>query len=189
MNLFEFLLVIVAIVLGLGITELLGGVVRILRGEIRSSLLQALWIVIVFDLQVQLAWGLWGLRDRPGWRYPEFVLLLLAPVTLYMAAALLFPDRASDENARSFLARNHRAFFLMNAAYVAETALFGAFLYGQGWPLDQNLMRGVVILLLVILSLTHKPAIHWIFALLLLCGHLLWTYQYTFTVGATPTGR
>jgi hypothetical protein len=42
MNLFEFLLVIVSIVLGLGITELLGGLTRILRGELPAGRLHAI---------------------------------------------------------------------------------------------------------------------------------------------------
>jgi hypothetical protein len=44
---------------------------------------------VVFQLQVQLAWGLWGLRSKVEWQYPEFLLLLLAPVLLYLAAAVI----------------------------------------------------------------------------------------------------
>jgi hypothetical protein len=86
-NVFEFLLVIVSILLGLGITELLAGLVRILRGELVAGKIHALWMFIIFQLQVQLAWGLWGLRAKEEWQYPEFLLLLLAPVLLYLAAA------------------------------------------------------------------------------------------------------
>jgi len=34
-------------------------------------------------------WGIWGLRDREEWIYPEFVLFIFGPVGLYMAAAIL----------------------------------------------------------------------------------------------------
>ncbi len=64
MNVFEFLLVIVSIVLGLGITELLAGCVRILRDELAAGKLHALWMFVILQLQVQLAWGLWGLRSK-----------------------------------------------------------------------------------------------------------------------------
>lgn len=64
MNVFEFLLVIVSIVLGLGITELLAGFVRILRGELVAGKLHALWMFVILQLQVQPAWGLWGLRSK-----------------------------------------------------------------------------------------------------------------------------
>ena len=125
MNLFEFLLVIVSIVLGLGIGELLGGLVRIFRGDLVTGRLHALWMLIVFQVQVQLAWGLWGLRLREQWRYPEFLLLLLAPMLLYLAAAVLFPSAGSDENLDAHLMRRRQPFFLLMAAYVLVTALFG----------------------------------------------------------------
>ena len=73
MNVFEFLLVIVSIVLGLGITELLAGFVRILRGELVAGKLHALWMFVILQLQVQLAWGLWGLRSKAEWQYPHLI--------------------------------------------------------------------------------------------------------------------
>lgn len=63
MNVFEFLLVIVSILLGLGIAELLAGMARMLRGELVAGTLHSLWMFIVFQLQVQLAWGLWDLSS------------------------------------------------------------------------------------------------------------------------------
>jgi hypothetical protein len=184
-NVFEFLLVVLAIVLGLGIAELLGGVVRILRGDLASSGLHALWVVIVFQLQVQLAWGLWGLRSREAWRYPEFLLLLLGPVVLYLTAAVLFPS-ASSERADLHLLRRRRSFFVLNIGYVTVTALYGWLLYDQGWPLGPTLMRLAVIVVLGTLALTEKRAIHWTGGLLILGGHLYWTYLYTFVMSATP---
>ena len=122
MDLFEFLLVVVSIILGLGIAELLGGVVRLLRGDLIPGKLHALWILIVFQLQVQLSWGLWGLRDREAWRYPEFMLLLLGPGLLYMSAAVLFPSVGSMA-ADQHLLNRRRPFFLLNASYVVFTFL------------------------------------------------------------------
>jgi hypothetical protein len=106
-NVFEFLLVIVSIVLGLGITELLAGLVRILRGDLVAGKLHGLWMFVIFQLQVQLAWGLWGLRSKAEWQYPEFLLLLLAPVLLYLAAAVIFPSIGSDESRDFQVARTY----------------------------------------------------------------------------------
>jgi hypothetical protein len=187
MNVFEFLVVVLAIVLGLGITELLGGVTRILRGDLASSGLHLLWVVIIFQLQVQLAWGIWGLRTREAWRYPEFLLLLLGPVLLYMAAAVLFPS-AGSERADLHLLRRRRSFFLLNVGYVAVTALYSWLLFDQGWPLLPTLIRGVLVIMLGTLAVTERRAVHWILGLFMLGGHLLWTYQYTFVMSATPVG-
>lgn len=187
-GLFEFLLVILGILLSLGLTELLGGVVRIIQGELRSSKLHTLWIVIVFQLQVQLAWGLWGLRSRASWRYPEFLLLLSGPIVLYLAAAVLFPSSGA-ESAEAHLLRQRRPFFLLNASYVVVTALYGGFLFTDGWGLGPNIVRLIVIAVLVTLASTTRRAVQWALGLLILAGNLFWTYQYVFVVAATPSGQ
>jgi hypothetical protein len=187
-NVFEFLLVIVAIVLGLGIAELLGGVARILRGDLATSWLHALWVVIVFQLQVQLAWGLWGLRTREAWRYPEFLLLLLGPVALYLSAAVLFPKEGS-ERADAHLLRRRRSFFLLLIAHLVVTGLYGWLLFNQGWPLVPTILRLVALGVLGSLAVTDRRAVHWALGLLILASHLWWTYQYTFVVAATPTSH
>lgn len=186
MDLFSFLLIVVSIVLGLGITELLGGVVRILRGELKPGGLHSLWVLIVFQLQLQLAWALWGLRIRTEWRYPEFVLLLLGPVTLYLAAAVLFP-RESDDTLDHHLLRRRRPFFLLNVGYVLLTGLFSWFLYREGWQPGQTVMRLVVAAVLVTLALTGRRSIHWGIGLLIFASHLWWTYLFSFVLSATPT--
>lgn len=184
MNVFDFLFVVVAIVLTLGIAELLGGVVRILRGDLRSNGLHALWIAIIFQLQVQLAWGLWGLHTRATWRYPEFLVLLSGPIVVYLIAALLYPT-GGTERADVHLLRRRRPFFLLNALYVAITALDSWVLWDQGWVPAQAVIRLVVIGALVTAAITEKRPIQWTIGLLILGGNLWWTYQYAFVMAAT----
>lgn len=186
MELFSFLLIVVSIVLGLAVTELLGGVVRILRGELRPGRLHTLWMLIVFQLQLQLSWGLWGFRTRAEWRYPEFVLLLLAPMTLYMTAAVLFPSGSSDDTLDEHLLRRRRPFFLLNAGYVLLTGLASWFLAHQGWLPGQTAMRLAIAAVFVTLSVTKSRPIHWGFGLVILASHLWWTYVFTFVLSATP---
>lgn len=187
MNVFDFLFVIVAIVLTLGMAELLGGVVRILRGDLRSDGLHTLWIVITFQLQVQLAWGLWGLHTRATWRYPEFLLLLSGPVVVYLISALLYPADGA-ERAEAHLLRRRRSFFLLNAAYVALTAVYSWLLWDQGWVPAQAFLRLMVIGALVTAAFTEKRAIQWTIGLLILAGNLWWTYQYAFVAASSPAG-
>ena len=186
MNLFEFLLVIVSIVLGLGIGELLGGLVRILRGDLAPGWLHSLWMLIVFQLQVQLAWALWGLRAREQWLYPEFLLLLLAPMLLYLTAAVLFPAAASNENLDIHLLRRRRPFFLLIASYVVETDLFGWLLLDERWILGAQLMRLMAFVALGVLAITRNRPLHFALGFLILGSQLWFTYMFTFVVGAAP---
>lgn len=189
MDLFEFLLVVVSIVLGLAITELLAGAVRILRGELLPGRLHSLWILIVLQLQVQLAWGLWGLRDREAWTYAEFLLLLAGPGLLYMAAAVLFPSVLSDEPADAHLLRRRRPFFLLIGSYVLATQLFGWFLFEEGWQTVPFVVRLVPFTALVVLAWTEKRAVQWALSGVILAGHIWWTYVFLFVVDATPVAR
>lgn len=187
MNLFEFLLIVVSILLGLGITELLSGVARILRGELPAGRLHTLWILIVFLVQAQLAWGLWLLRSLEEWRYPEFLLLLTGPILLYMASAVLFPATVSSGTLDGHLLRRRRAFFLLMLAYVCFTALFEVFLLDGGLELVPTVLRLLGVALFVALMLSGSRRLHWVLALAVLASQLWFTYAYTFVLAATPT--
>jgi hypothetical protein len=184
-NVFEFLLVIVSIVLGLGITELLAGLVRILRGELVAGRLHALWMFVVFQLQVQLAWGLWGLRSKAEWQYPEFLLLLLAPVLLYLAAAVIFPSIGTDASLDSHLMRRRRPFFLLLTGYVFVAGLFSWLLFGEDLTLASAVIRLPALAILATLAITEKSRVHLLLGLVVLALQFWFTYVFTFVVGAT----
>jgi len=186
-NVFEFLLVIVSIVLGLGIAELLAGFVRILRGELVAGKLHALWTFVILQLQVQLAWGLWGLRSKAEWQYPEFLLLLLAPGLLYLTAAVIFPSVGSDENLDIHLIRRRRPLFLLLAGYVFVTGLFSWLLFDEDLTLTSAIIRLPAIAILVTLATTERRHLHLVLGLVVLALQLWFTYVFTFVVGAAQT--
>lgn len=186
MNVFEFLLVIVAILLGLGIAELLAGLVRILRGELVAGRLHALWIFIIFQLQVQLAWGLWGLRSKAEWQYPEFLLLLLAPVLLYLTAAVIFPSVGFDESLDDYLMRRRRPLFLLLTGYVIVASLFSWLLFDEDLTLTAAIIRLPAVAVLVTLAATDRRRLHLALGLVILALQFWFTYVFTFVVGATP---
>ncbi len=182
MNLFEFLLVIFSIVLGLGIAELLAGTVRILRHDLVPGRLHLLWIVIVFQIQVQLGWALWWFRSIGEWSYGEFVLVLLQPVILYLTAAVLFPSNNGPESLDTHLIRRRKPFFLLIAAYTANNILIGWFVLDAGLPPAQTALRVAPILLLLGLAHTTRRAAHWALGLAIFGLALWFTYQFTFVV-------
>jgi hypothetical protein len=125
-----------------------------------------LWILIVFLVQAQLAWGLWLLRSMDEWRYPEFLLLLSGPLVLYTAAAILFPASASGRDLVAHLMQHRRAFFSLMLAHVGFTALFEIFLLGNGFELVPTAFRLVAASLLVALAISERRGLHWALAVL-----------------------
>ncbi len=91
---FQYLSVLVSIVLGLGITQLLTGVGRLAqaRGRVRGYWPAALWIVLLFLIHVQSWWAIFALRDHHAWTFLAFLVVLMTPTSLYLMAALALPD-------------------------------------------------------------------------------------------------
>jgi hypothetical protein len=186
MSLFEFLLVIVSIVLGLGITELLGGFTRILRGELTVGRLHGVWMLIVLQLQIQMAWAFWTLHLREAWSYPEFMLLLAGPVLLYLSAAVLFPATGTDQPLDDHLLSRRRPFFVLMSAYMVYSVMFSWLLMGRNFSLVTTSVRTVVLAAFITLAFTTRRSIHLMFAVAILSLHLWYTYSYSFMVTSTP---
>lgn len=95
---FAYLSVLISIVLGLGLTELLSGVQRLVhrRDRVRFHWLPLTWSGLVFVALVQWWWAAFGLRHQVAWNFFSFLLILLVPVLLYLAAALVLPNRIPD---------------------------------------------------------------------------------------------
>ena len=93
MGLFEFLMILVSVIIGLAISEILSGVASLLRA--RESV-RTYWIHILFQLGVFLAlvqqwWESWSLVDVQTISLSEIVLFISQPVVLYLIAHLLYP--------------------------------------------------------------------------------------------------
>ena len=88
---FEFVMVLVSIIVALGVAELLAGVVRILRGELRFYWIHGLWVFNLLILQLQYCWALFDLEARGEWVFVDLVRVLTPPIMLFLASSLLVP--------------------------------------------------------------------------------------------------
>jgi hypothetical protein len=116
MNAFDYLSVLISIILALGMTRVLGGVGEMLqaRSHRRIYWVHAVWVVNLFLYLVIAWWIFYRWRDQQPWRFFLFVFVLISPTILYLASLLLFPregdiDRAVDYKTHYYA--NHRAFF------------------------------------------------------------------------------
>jgi len=105
-------MVIVSIIMGLGITALLRGLVDAFRADRTwtPGLLHSLWVANLLVLHI----GVWSLRwsgaRRTDWPFGVLLAYLLLPILLYALAELLFPKSAEGRLSDYFLA-NRRVFF------------------------------------------------------------------------------
>jgi hypothetical protein len=94
---FNYLAVLNSIVLGLGITHLLGGVARAISRRASTEFYwpTLVWICLLFILIIQVWWVDFSLRGVTHWTLAGFASTLLIPATLYFMAFLILPE-ASD---------------------------------------------------------------------------------------------
>ena len=133
MSSFEYVMVIVSIIVGLGITTLLKGAVNAIRTdtELAPGLLHGLWVVLVLLQHVAL-WSLrWSGQRREDWPAEVLLVYLLIPIFFYAQAELLFPPAGRKVNLTKYFLSNRRPFFsLAILSYVA--AAIGPFVFYDG---------------------------------------------------------
>ena len=110
MSLFEYIMVLTSILIGLGIAELLRGVVRMLRSDFREGfyLPQILWAVFLFFYLIAVWWSRWDLRENFHWTLFQLLMSLAGPVLAYVSAGLIFPR---NRPAREYYFRQQKTLF------------------------------------------------------------------------------
>lgn len=94
MDEFSYLSVLLAIILGLAITQILKGFRGLLHARYRVIMYWPVlvWAILLLVIYVQSWWALFSLRTLPIWTFGEFAVVLLQSILLYMLAALVLPD-------------------------------------------------------------------------------------------------
>jgi hypothetical protein len=111
---FEYLTVLISVVVGLSLTSFLTNVVRIIhvRGDVTISWVQLLWSVTILIWTVAFWWFTFVLAGQQQWTYPLFVFLLAYSTLLFLLMALLFPEGVpADHNYRTQFMQNRVWFF------------------------------------------------------------------------------
>jgi len=107
MGLFEFLMILISVVIGLALSEILTGAAGMLRD--RDSI-RFYWIHILFQLGVFVAllqqwWESWNFVDIVEIRFLSVLTLLLPSVILYLIAHLLNPRPMTNANLKEYYYR------------------------------------------------------------------------------------
>jgi hypothetical protein len=124
---FAHLSVLISIVLGLGITNLLMGLARVvqMRGRVKVYWPTILWALTLLVIHVQTWWSMFGLRNVETWTFVAFSLTLMQPILLFFLSALVLPDFDRDEafNLRAnYFAQVHWFFGIILALLVLSLA-------------------------------------------------------------------
>jgi hypothetical protein len=96
---FEYVIVLISVIIGLGITTILTGIAELIKHTkpVRFYTPYIIWIVLIFVLHIQDWWISYQYKSITIWTLQSFLLLILYPINLYILAHLLFPNELSKD--------------------------------------------------------------------------------------------
>jgi hypothetical protein len=168
---FEYLTVLISVVVGLSVTSFLTNVARIVhvRGEVTISWAQLLWSVVILFWTIAFWWFTFVLAAEREWTFPLFVFLLAYSTLLFLLMALLFPEGVpADHNYRTQFMRNRVWFFSVFLLFLCVDLIDYAVKLEKDISIVGHLPYAAFVVPLIVLSLfalrTDNLIFHRVFA-------------------------
>lgn len=181
MALFEFLMVLVSIIIGLGLTEILTGVASSIRCR---TTVNFYWVHLVLVLAIFIAllqqwWEIWGLRNASEWSFLALLFMLTAPVCLYLISHLLFPEPVEGADIEIYYYNEMRPIWILGTLAVLISTLFRPIFFSVSlFSLDNATSLVFILGFIVLYSSKHRlvhAIINCVFLILLLIDVFKWT--------------
>jgi hypothetical protein len=175
MSLFEFLMVLVSIIIGLGITEMLKGIAQMIRYRHSVRTYWVHWVLIVFVMVALLQqwWEIWDLQRVQGWTFPGLLLMLSGPVGLFLITHLLFPRPMQDADVRDYYYDAMRPVWWLGLATVVLATLFRPIVIGDVLFRIDNATSFFGLVGFVVLGLSTNRIVHAVLVPIFLAS-ILW---------------
>ena len=91
MSQFEYIMVMVSLILALGVAQALRGLSEVVTSEKRYTP-HTVWIAYFAVLIIQNWWAYWDYNNVDEWRFTTYLFVLLNPITLFASVYLLVPN-------------------------------------------------------------------------------------------------
>ncbi|MFK8050411.1 MAG: hypothetical protein AB8B81_18455 [Halioglobus sp.] len=97
MDLFEFIVGIISVILALALAQMFLGLASLIQrvDPVRLSLDHSAWVISLFLLTFIHWWSLWDFREIV-WNFPRFLFALSAPSLMFFAATLINPKEVAS---------------------------------------------------------------------------------------------
>jgi hypothetical protein len=174
---YEYLMVMVSIILGLGATQALRGLSKIARSHSRF-LPATLWVTGLFYLHIQVWWGFWDMASVPSWTQLSYYLIIFLPCSLFAATELLVPIGAgADTDWKAHFFSVQKWFLGALITFQLVAILANHVLMGVPLTHPYRILQGTIALVMTVGLFTASVRVHaWIagtFLALLLIGQVL----------------
>jgi len=185
MNLFEFLMILLSLIVGLGLAEILSGIACTLKSEgVRGfSWTHSAATLTVFAGLLQVFWESWGLTSIDEWSFPAMLLMLGSPIFLFLIAHVLFPERGDNVNLEDYYFERSRLIWALAGITVIIGTLFRPLAFGMPLLVLDNLSAVPTLAACVLLGLVNKRPLHRITVPIIFIFVLLDTLAISYSIG------
>lgn len=190
MQMFEYVMVMASIIIGLALTHLLQGLVDIAQRP-RPMRLRSIHLVWVAYMLVTTAfWWWWQFKLQeltPVWTFQAYMFVLFFAALLYVLSTLLFPKVLDpDVDLDTFFYDRRGWFFGANALYftvdLIDSRMKGAEHFAS-LGLEYVIATLVQAALCLIAMKTRNAVFHWIFGLAALLTQIEWAIRHYGVMG------
>jgi len=168
---FEYVIVLISIILGLGITTILTGIAELIKQSRPVNIYAPylIWILLIFVLHIQEWWISYQLKSVNIWTLHFFLLIILYPINLYILAHLLFPGSLSKGfNSRDFYLTHYPRIFIGATLLVVLSIIQNVIVSGLALRSQVPQVIVFITLISVLMSGTRKSYVHTTLSLILL---------------------
>ena len=182
MSLFEYVSVMVSVVLALGIAQILKGIGAFLvaRDWRRTYWLHTIWLAFLALYHVLLWWVFWDIRSHPPDTILSFIFSVLPPALAYVLTYLLLEGRFPS-NARDHFFRVRRPFFALLIGLVV-CALLWPWILGYAVPASIRANQLLGVGAAAVCLFTEDRRVHGVIGVGFLLG-LVWNLAVRFQIG------
>jgi hypothetical protein len=121
---FDYLAILICVIIGLALTHLLSGLGRLiqLRHNVRLYWVQLVWTLNVTIYLLAVWWGMFWWKHLTDWTIQQFFFLTFYSIVLFLLASMLFPHECAEGlDCEEHFFRNKNWFFgIMLLAFLLD---------------------------------------------------------------------
>lgn len=162
MQQYEFVMVLLSIIVGLGITELLTNIARQIKGRatIRFYWPHTVITAVVFIAFLQQWWESWGLQSVQQWNFSTLLLMLAGPIGLYIISHMLFPEKWEKADLEAHYYSHSRVNWSLAVLTTVAATAFRPLSFGYELISYDNLASLFMIIVFGALAAFKRPLLH-----------------------------
>ena len=161
---FDFLMVLYSIIIGIGMSQILMAIGRILQAEkkIRLYWVHSAWVLLIFLLHIFVWFNAWEYHAIQTWKLSQFLSFLTVPILLFIVSVITFPDiyQEKEYDLRDYYYASFGWLHALLAVLIVFASINEFILLDQQLFVWQNGVRGAAFLVLLVSFLTKQPKIH-----------------------------